>query len=138
MDFDDTPAEAEFRAEVAAWLATVAKPRHEGGTAWRRFRAKTAEDDERVLTEARQWQHTMADAGFASVHWPVEHGGRGLPGMLAGIVEQERARFDVPGNLFMVGTDMAGPTLMAHGTAEQQSRWLPPTLRGDLVWCQLF
>ena len=138
MDFDDTPAEAAFRAEVVAWLSSIAKPRSEGGTAWRRFRAKTESDDERFLAEAKAWQATMADAGYAGVHWPVEHGGRGLPAMLAGIVEQERARFDVPGNMFMVGIDMAGPTLMAHATPEQQSRWLAGTLRGDLVWCQLF
>lgn len=30
------------------------------------------------------------------------------------------------------------PSLIAHGTAEQQDRYLLPTLRGDLLWCQLF
>jgi alkylation response protein AidB-like acyl-CoA dehydrogenase len=30
------------------------------------------------------------------------------------------------------------PTLIAHGTAEQQERWVPQTLRGELKWCQLF
>jgi len=138
MDFDDTPEEAAFRAEVVDWLTSVAKPRSEGGQTWRRFRAKNHADDERFLAEAKAWQQTMVKAGYAGVHWPVAHGGRGLPAMLAGIVEQERARFDVPGNLFMVGTDMAGPTLMAHGTPEQQARWLSGTLRGDIVWCQLF
>jgi alkylation response protein AidB-like acyl-CoA dehydrogenase len=33
---------------------------------------------------------------------------------------------------------MVGPTLMAHGTPEQQHRFLEPMLRGDHVWCQLF
>ena len=33
---------------------------------------------------------------------------------------------------------MVGPTLMQHGTAEQQARWLGPMLRGEEVWCQLF
>ena len=41
-------------------------------------------------------------------------------------------------NFFMVGIDMVGPTLMAHGTAEQQKRFLEPMLRGDESWCQLF
>jgi len=138
VDFDDTPEEAAFRAEVVAWLSSVAKPRAVGDGSWRRYRAKTEEDDEAFLAEARAWQHTVCDAGYAGVHWPVEHGGRGLPGTLAGIVEQERARFDVPANAFMIGIDMAGPTLMAHGTPQQQARWLPGTLRGDLLWCQLF
>jgi alkylation response protein AidB-like acyl-CoA dehydrogenase len=38
----------------------------------------------------------------------------------------------------MIGIDMVGPTLIAHGTHEQKARFLPPMLRGDEVWCQLF
>ena len=30
------------------------------------------------------------------------------------------------------------PTLIAHGSAEQQERWIRPTLLGELSWCQLF
>ena len=30
------------------------------------------------------------------------------------------------------------PTIMAHGTPEQTERWVGPTLRGELLWCQLF
>ena len=41
-------------------------------------------------------------------------------------------------SLFVVGIGMAGPTLIAHGTPEQKARYLPPMLRGDEIWCQLF
>jgi len=33
---------------------------------------------------------------------------------------------------------MVGPTLIAHATQEQKARHLPPILRGDERWCQLF
>jgi len=33
---------------------------------------------------------------------------------------------------------IVGPTLLAHGTAEQQSRWLPKILDASSIWCQLF
>ena len=33
---------------------------------------------------------------------------------------------------------LAGPTLMAFGTEQQQQRWLPAMLRSDEVWCQGF
>ncbi len=32
----------------------------------------------------------------------------------------------------------AAPTIAAHGTPEQQERWVRPTLLGDIAWCQLF
>src|ERR671911_240978 len=38
----------------------------------------------------------------------------------------------------MVSIGMAGPTILAHGTAEQKDRFLGPMLRGDDMWCQLF
>ena len=139
MDVDDTPAEAAVRAEARAWLRSVAKPRGEGDGAWRPFRAKT---DDRRRRPARDGQGVAAHevrrrlgrrrtgrsstAARAARH----RGGRGRP--------RRSARFDVPANFFMVGIDMAGPTLMAHGTPEQQKRFLEPMLRGDESWCQLF
>jgi alkylation response protein AidB-like acyl-CoA dehydrogenase len=137
VDFDDDPQEAALRAEVAAWLATVARPRAEVRKV-RTVRGKDHEGELAHLAEARAWQRQMVEAGYAAVHWPVEYGGRGLAPSMAVIVEQERARYDVPRNAFMVGIDMAGPTLMAHGDAHQQARWLPATLTGEAHWCQLF
>ena len=138
MDVDDTPAEAAVRAEAHAWLASVAKPRGEGDGDWRSFRAKTDEQDAAHLQMAKAWQRTKFEAGWAAIHWPVEHGGRGQTGIEAGVFSQEEARFDVSARFFVVGIDMAGPTLMAHGTPDQQKRFLEPMLRGDETWCQLF
>ena len=30
------------------------------------------------------------------------------------------------------------PTLIAHGNDQQQERWIGPTMRGEIMWCQLF
>ncbi|MGQ0831923.1 MAG: acyl-CoA dehydrogenase family protein [Microthrixaceae bacterium] len=138
MDVDDTPAEAAVRAEARAWLESVAKRRGDGEGDWRAFRAKTDEQDVAQLEMAKRWQRTKFEAGWAAIHWPVEHGGRGLSGIEAGVFAEEESRFDVSARFFTVGVDMAGPTLMAHGTVDQQTRFLEPMLRGDEVWCQLF
>jgi len=54
------------------------------------------------------------------------------------ICNQEIGRAKVPGILDAIGIGMLGPTIIAHGSEEQKSRYLGPMLHGDEVWCQLF
>ena len=138
MDFDDTPEESAVRAEARSWLESVAKRRGEGDGSWRAFRARTDDEDATQLARAKVWQATKCDAGWAAIHWPREYGGQGRSGIEAGVFSEEESRFDTTGNMFMIGIDMVGPTLIAHGTPDQKTRFLPPMLRGDEVWCQLF
>jgi alkylation response protein AidB-like acyl-CoA dehydrogenase len=138
MDFDDTPEEAAVRTEARAWLESVAKRRGEGDGDWRAFRARTDAEDADQLARAKAWQATKCDAGWAAIHWPSEYGGQGRSGIEAGVFSEEESRFDTTGNAFMIGIDMVGPTLIAHGTPDQKARFLQPMLRGDEVWCQLF
>lgn len=133
---NDDPDVAAYRAEVEAWFETVAERRSTATEP--RIKGKTIEEDLADLEDARKWQRRLLDAGYAGVHWPKEHGGQGLPTRFAAAVEAVRAEFAVPRSPFMVGIDMAGPTLVAHGTPEQQQEWLPGTLTGDHYWCQLF
>ena len=139
MDFDDSPEEAAFRQECRTWLAANAKLRTPGiAEVWRTLRPRDEGEDDASLLVGKRWQALKADAGFAGIQWPVEYGGRGLSGQLAGVFKQEEARYDVPANSFQVGVDMVGPTLIAHGTPAQCQRHLDPIKRGDEVWCQLF
>ncbi len=70
--------------------------------------------------------------------WPKEFGGQGLGPIEQVICNQEIARASVPGILDAIGVGMLGPTIIAHGSDEQKSRYLGPMLHGDEVWCQLF
>jgi alkylation response protein AidB-like acyl-CoA dehydrogenase len=58
--------------------------------------------------------------------------------MEATIFAEEQARYGVANDVFAVAIGMVGPTIIAHGTPEQQERYLTPLLRGDELWCQLF
>jgi alkylation response protein AidB-like acyl-CoA dehydrogenase len=53
------------------------------------------------------------------------------------VIEEEfrAAKVTRPG--IMIG-GWALPPAMVYGTQEQQERWIPPTLRGEISWCQLF
>ncbi len=70
--------------------------------------------------------------------WPKEYGGQGLGPIEQVTCNQEIGRAKVPGILDAIGIGMLGPTIIAHGSEEQKSRYLGPMLHGDEVWCQLF
>ncbi|MFI6345601.1 acyl-CoA dehydrogenase family protein [Streptomyces sp. NPDC050560] len=81
------------------------------------------------------------DAGLAWVHCPEGLGGLGAPRELQSVVDTELAAAAAPDNdprRIGIGLGMAAPTLLAHGTPEQQERFLRPLWTGEEVWCQLF
>ncbi len=134
MDLDDTPQQAAYRAQVRSWLeehAAEAPQLQARG-------ASSPEEEERVIAERRVWQGKLAEGGLAGVTWPKEYGGQGLGPIEQVICGQEIARAKVPGILDSIGIGMLGPTIIAHGSDEQKTRYLGPLLHGDEVWCQLF
>ena len=84
------------------------------------------------------WQRLLYDAGYAGIHWPVEHGGRGLTPEHQAAWLIECAVAGVPPVLNMVGLVLAGGALLRYGTPEQQAQHLRATLAAEHVWCQLF
>jgi alkylation response protein AidB-like acyl-CoA dehydrogenase len=136
VDFDDTAEEAAFRAEARRWLDANAPLRHDGGA-----RVGLPTDDasqRRHVDGCRRWQRTLYDGGWAGITWPKEFGGRGGTPVEQMIFSQEEAHFDVSAGALSIGLAMVAPTLMAWGTLAQQEGHLAPTLRGDVLWCQLF
>jgi alkylation response protein AidB-like acyl-CoA dehydrogenase len=123
------PGIDEFRSAADAWLAGNA------ATAPRDYGAILPPD---LRDEAVAWQRRLFDAGFAGIHWPTEYGGRGLtPAHPAAWIEA-CARAEVPPFLNMVGIVLTGGSLLLFGSDEQKRTHLPPIIRGDRVWCQLF
>jgi len=68
---------------------------------------------------------------------PKEYGGSGQEpdAVKAHIISEEFDRAGAP--LRMTGAlRQFLPTLLAHGTDEQKRRFIPPTLSGEIIWCQ--
>ncbi len=131
MDFS-TPAPAEaFRAELRRWLAENLddRTRAAGG----RLGARGEQ-----LEILREWNHRLADAGYAAIAWPVEYGGRGAGVMEQVVWTEEMHRARAPATLNPIGLSNIAPAIMEHGTEEQKRRFLPRMLRGDDIWCQGF
>jgi alkylation response protein AidB-like acyl-CoA dehydrogenase len=133
MDLALGTDELKFRDEIRAWIA---RNLPEGWGTPEFPEPKTF--DER-LEFSRKWERTLADAGWAGFSWPKEYGGRGASLMEQLVFHEEMARARAP-QIFInfVGINLAGPTIMAHGSEEQKKRYLPRILDMSEVWCQGF
>jgi alkylation response protein AidB-like acyl-CoA dehydrogenase len=126
VDLSFSPEETAFAAEIRAWLeANLERPP--------RF---TTLDDE--IAWGRAWQAKLAADRWVGIHWPEAYGGRGASPVQVAIFNMEYARSRALQPVNRVGINLAGPTLLAHGTDEQKRRWLPPILTASEIWCQLF
>ncbi|MFD8014868.1 acyl-CoA dehydrogenase [Streptomyces sp. NPDC058955] len=81
-------------------------------------------------------RRALAPTGYAAPHLPEPYGlGAGPLQQLAVQRELDEAGITVAG--LGIATWVV-PSLLAHGSPEQQERHLGPTLRGEQRWCQLF
>jgi alkylation response protein AidB-like acyl-CoA dehydrogenase len=136
MDFNDTPDEAAFRAEARAWLQSHAQPRD--ATQSLAINQETG-DFSAEFPRARAWQAAKFDGGFGAIYFPRQHGGRGGSALDHMIFAQEEAGFEVPAtNHFMIVNRGCCALLMKHGSQPLHHELIRPSLRGDLLWCQLF
>jgi alkylation response protein AidB-like acyl-CoA dehydrogenase len=84
------------------------------------------------------WWDRLFDAGYAFPSWPEGLGGFGANPGEARRVSAALAAAGVVGPPSGNGPNMGGPTLVKHGTGEQQQRLVAPMGRGKTQWCQLF
>jgi len=85
---------------------------------------------------AEKRQVALAEAGLLAPHWPRPHGKDASPAEQL-IIDQEMAAAGVERQDLVIGW-WAAPTILEHGSPEQVQRFVPATLRGELIWCQLF
>ena len=109
----DLPAEAErVRTEVGAFVADVKE------------------------RDRSEWNRRLADDGYLAPHWPRPYGRDAGP-VEQLVIDEELANARIRRPNLAVGA-WALPTIITHGTTEQQERWVRPTLLGELSWCQMF
>ena len=81
-------------------------------------------------------QPALAESGLLAPHWPRPYG-RGASPAEQLLIDQEMAAGGVARPDLVIGW-WAAPTILEHGTPQQVDRFVPATLRGDIIWCQLF
>ena len=95
-------------------------------------------DDPADLEIAQGFCRLLADRGLLCMAWPEEWGGRGASPWEQTAVREEMWAMHEPRGAQYMGVNWVGPTIMRHGTAEQQRRHLPVIARGEVIWCQGF
>ena len=91
------------------------------------------------LDNGRAYLAATVEGGWHVPTWPADHGGRDASPAENALVGSVLREYVVPDLYpFAIGLGMVGPALLAHGTAEQQQRWLRPIASGAEIWCQMF
>ena len=85
---------------------------------------------------AEKRQVALAEAGLLAPHWPKPYGRDASPAEQL-LIDQELAAAGVDRPDLVIGW-WAAPTILEHGSPEQIEQFVPATLRGEFVWCQLF
>ncbi|WP_106402771.1 acyl-CoA dehydrogenase [Actinocorallia populi] len=99
-----------------------------------RIRAEIAEL--KAVEDRQALNAKMGDEGWTVPHFPKPWG-RGANPIEQILIQQELRAAGVKAPNLVIGAWLV-PSLVAYGTEEQKERFLRPTLRGEIIWCQLF
>jgi alkylation response protein AidB-like acyl-CoA dehydrogenase len=86
--------------------------------------------------DGQERRNRLAEAGYVVPNWPRPWG-RDADALEQLVIADEMRAAKVRLPSIAVGA-WALPNLIVYGTPEQQERWIMPTLRGEIAWCQLF
>jgi len=127
MELEYGPRYESFRREIRAFLEAH-KPKPPSGP-------RLSGEGRRELV---RWLSLQIEHGYWARTIPREYGGYGAaPDLLETVIlDEEFNRAGVARGLMAQGPSMLVPTLLQHGSEEQKRRWIAPTLRGEVLWCQ--
>ncbi len=133
MDWNDSPEQAAFRAEVRTLIEEKLPQRYQDRLgSWDRDRV---DEDPEIRAAAQAWGDALSERGWFAPQWPKEYGGGGMTPMELFIFRQEMAEANAP-HVGGQGTRQLGATLIVHGSEEQKKEHLPRILSGEVNWRQ--
>jgi alkylation response protein AidB-like acyl-CoA dehydrogenase len=127
--FADSKENIRYRDKVRGWLQEHA-PAFSGAS---RHQSSLAQD----LALGRAWQKLKTEHGYSAIAWPRPYGQGGSEAQKL-IFSEEEMRYSLPVGYFDVSFGMPIPIVLKYGTEEQKQRFVPPAIRGDTIWAQLF
>lgn len=123
MNFKFTPEQEAFRSSLRAFL-----DEH-----WSEESGLTEPEN---VTRQGGFNRRLAEAGYLTMSWPTEYGGRGAGPLTRAIYSEEVLLRGAP--YANQGVSIVGPALMVHGTPEQKERFISGIAQARDFWCQGF
>jgi alkylation response protein AidB-like acyl-CoA dehydrogenase len=143
VELDLGPEIAQFRADTRNWIAEHTPPGLPELIDWNNVVTTGGYGSERRADAMRhrlyaQWERELAEARFICPQWPEEFGGKGLDAVRVAVFNEELYRAGVPRVVRGMGESLVGPSVIVHGTPDQQAHFLPRIISGEDVYCQGF
>lgn len=126
MDLAYTDEEERFRAQVRAWIADNLPSD---------IAAKVRAGQRLHKPDFQRWARLLGQQGWLGYAWPRQFGGPGWNAIQKHLFEEQCALAGAP-RIVPFGPAMVAPIIMAHGTPEQQRRFLPGIASGEVWWSQ--
>jgi len=143
VELDLGPQIAQFRAQTRDWIGEHAPSGLAELTDWNNVVTTGGYGSEKRAIPMQsplfaQWEQELAAARFICPQWPKEFGGGGLDAVRVAVFNEELYRAGVPRVVRGMGESLVGPSIIVHGTPEQQAHFLPRIISGEDVYCQGF
>ncbi|MDQ2874714.1 MAG: acyl-CoA dehydrogenase family protein [Actinomycetota bacterium] len=143
MELDLGPEIAEFRGELRDWITTQAPDNLAELADWNAPGTTGGYRDERMAAALasstyRTWEEKLSQARLICPQWPAALGGQGMDAVRSAVLNEEFCRAGVPRVIRGMGEGLVGPSIIVHGTAEQQAQFLPRIISGEDRYCQGF
>jgi alkylation response protein AidB-like acyl-CoA dehydrogenase len=123
MDFELSPEERAFEAEVEAFLREHASP--EVMDAHPEQLSQTVDSQPK-----RAFMRKLAQRGWLGMSWPKEYGGAERPGIYDYILTEALSRVGAPQPGKGVG--IVGKTIIRHGSERMKREFLPRIIKGEI------
>ncbi|WP_374159630.1 acyl-CoA dehydrogenase family protein [Mycobacterium sp. G7A2] len=133
LPISETTSAADAVDVVEQWVAAEVPDRWREAAAVGPQALRAARSHE----EYQRWYPTFAESGLVVPTWRRDHGGLDVGNDVARAIDAVLAPLRLT-RLNPLGLNNAAAALFSHGTEEQRLRFLPPIVRNEEKWCQLF
>lgn len=100
--------------------------------------ARKGLSEEQDIALGRVWQKLKSEHGYSAITLPRTLGGGGGTPLQKVVFNQEESEYDLPVQYFGISLGQPIPIMAAYATDLQKLELVPPAIRGETIWCQMF